>query len=157
MIIVPCYWIIACLVWCIDERRTTAAIQEIQVYLTEHTLVFRMGNLLIESSRVTIPLANIATVMVQPGALTVNIKPTAPEVMLNRTYTTGGQHSSTFTAALATHSVPIYYVYNAEEFGKVIGRARREARALHKLRELSPSPIIAVEYERTSALNWFVV
>jgi len=79
-----------------------------------------MGNLPIEHSRVTIPLADIASVMVQPGALIVNIKATAPEAMLNRVYTTGGQHSSTFTAAFATRSVPIYYVYNAEEFGKVI-------------------------------------
>jgi len=119
-IIFPCFWIMACLVWYINEHRTTAAIQGTQVYLTEHTLVFTMGNLPIESSRVTIPLANIASVMVQPGALTVNIKPTAPEVMMNRIYTTGGQHSSTIMTAFATRSVPVYYVYNAEEFGKVI-------------------------------------
>lgn len=58
--------------------------------------------------------------IVQPGVMTVNIKPTAPEVMLNRQYTTGDQHTSTLTTAVATRSVPIYYVYNAEEFAKVV-------------------------------------
>ena len=119
-IVIPCFWVMGCIVWFYNEYRTTSAIRGTQVYLTEHTLVYTMGNLPIECNRVTIPLANIASVIVQPGIMTVNIKPTAPEVMLNRQYTTGDQHTSTLTTAVATHSVPIYRVYNAEEFAKVI-------------------------------------
>ena len=119
----PSFWMLACIVWCWNERKTTSTIRGTQVYLTEHTLVYVIANhSIILSSRVTIPLSNIASVMVQSGVMTVNIKPTTSEVMLNIKYTTGGQHSSTgtLTTALPTGSVPIYHVYNAEEFAKVI-------------------------------------
>ena len=107
-IVIPFFWVMGCIVWFCNEYRTTSEIRGTQVYLTEHTLVYTMGNLPIECNRVTIPLANIASVIVQPGIMTVNIKPTAPEVMLNREY------------AVATRSVPICHVYNAEEFAEVI-------------------------------------
>ena len=35
--------------------------------------------------------------------------------------------------------------------------ASAQAQVLHGLRELSPSPIIFVEYERRRYFNWFVV
>ena len=119
-IVIPCFWVMACIVWFCNEYRTTSGIRGTQVYLTEHTLVYTMGNLPIECNRVTIPLANIASVMVQPGIMTVNIKPTAPEVMLNRQCTTGDKHTRALITAVATRSVRICHVYNAEEFAKVI-------------------------------------
>jgi len=117
-IIFPCICIFACILWVINERHTTAIIRGTQVYLTEHTLVYVIANQPIESSRVTIPLSNIASVMVQPGVKTVNIKPTAPEVMLNRCI--ASEDRGSITTTVVTCSVPIYNVHNAVEFSKVI-------------------------------------
>ena len=119
-IVIPFFWVMGCMMWFCNEYRTTSEIRGTQVYLTEHTLVYTMGNLPIECNRVTIPLANIASVIVQPGIVTVNIKPAAPEVMLNREYTTGDQHTRALTTAVATPSVPICHVYNPDEFAEVI-------------------------------------
>ena len=114
----PCVWIMICIVYCCVRKQTEATIRGTQVYLTERTLVCTIGNQPIESSRVTIPLTNIASVMVQPGVMTVNIKPTAPEVMLNRRHAT--EDNATFTTTVATRTVPVYNIKNAEEFAKVI-------------------------------------
>ena len=114
----PCVWIMICIVYFSIKNQTEATIRGTQVYLTDHTLICTVGNQPIESSRVTIPLANIASVMVQPGVMTVNIKPTAPEVMLNRRHASRERH--TITTAVATRTVPIYNVKDAEEFAKVI-------------------------------------
>ena len=118
-ICLPFTWIVICIVYLSIKRQTDATIRGTQVYLTDHTLVYTVGNQPIESRRVMIPLANIASVMVQPGVMTVNIKPTAPEVMLNRHHT-GEESYGTFTTTVATRSVPIYNVKNAEEFAKII-------------------------------------
>ena len=114
----PCVWLVICFLYFSMKQQTEATIRGTQVYLTEHTLVGTVGNQPIERSRVTIPLANIASVMVQPGVMTVNIKPSAPEVMLNRRHT--GRERGTFTTTVATRSVPLYNLKNAEEFAKVV-------------------------------------
>ena len=119
-LVIPCFWVMACIVWCMTERQSTAAIRVTQVYLTEHTLVYvEAGQAPIEFRRVTMPLSNIASVMVQPGVMTVIIKPTASEVMLTVQHAIGGPRVST-TTAFPTRSVPINHVYNAEEFAKII-------------------------------------
>lgn len=119
----PCMWIVVCLMYKSFKDQTEATIRGSQVYLTEHTLVGTMGNQPIESSRVTIPLANIASVTVQPRVMIVNIKPTAPEVMLNRHHVHGGHQGSAhdrYTSTVATRSVPLYGVKNAEAFAEII-------------------------------------
>ena len=107
----PFSWIMACIIYFTIKIAKKKMISGTQVYLTEHTLVCTFGNQPIASSRLTIPLANIASATVQSGVLTVNIKPTAPEVMLNSNYARYGN---------ATRTVPIYYVKNAELFAEVI-------------------------------------
>jgi len=116
----PCVWIMAGLIYLSTKKYTEATIRGTQVYLTEHTLVCTVGNQPIERSRVTIPLANIASVMVQSGVITVNIKPIASEVMLNAPVVSRGSSTHTTLATVATRSVPIYKVKNAEEFAQVI-------------------------------------
>jgi len=117
-ICIPCVWIVIVIMYFSIKHQTEATIRGTQVYLTDHTLVYTVGNQPIESRRVTIPLANIASVMVQPGVMTVNIKPTALEVMLNRCI--ASEDRGSITTTVATRSVPIYNVHNAVEFSKVI-------------------------------------
>jgi len=119
-LVIPCFWVMACILWCKTEHESTVAIRGTQVYLTEHTLVYvEAGQAPIEFRKVTMPLSNIASVMVQPGVMTVIIKPTASEVMLTLQHSIGGSHIST-TTVFPTRSVPIDHVYNAEEFAKII-------------------------------------
>jgi len=95
------------------------------VYVTEHTLVYVKGGLPIEFSRVTIPLANITSVSVQPPDMLINIKPTAPEVILfcpgyRRGGDSGHTHSVPFLQTFATRSVPIPHLKNVEAFAEGI-------------------------------------
>ena len=115
--IMPLFWIMACLMYFITKHYEKKAIRDTQVYLTEHTLVCVFANRPIESSRLTIPLSNIASAIVQPRVITVNIKPTAPAVMLNQYYRSD---NSTVATSVATRTVPIYYVKNAEVFAELI-------------------------------------
>ena len=119
-ICIPCVWIMICLLYLSTKKYTEATIRGTQVYLTENTLVCTVGNQPIEYSRVTIPLANIASVMVQSGVITVNIKPTASQVLLNAPIVSRDSSTHATLTTVATRSVPIYNVKNAEEFAKVI-------------------------------------
>ena len=107
----PCVWCMVCMVHFVTKSQTHGA----QVYLTDHNLVCTRLN----RPQVTIPLANIASTLVQPGVMTVNIKPTAPEVMLKRSHTSSDGHSH-YTTTYGTRSVPIRNLKNAEEFAKVV-------------------------------------
>jgi len=87
------------------------------VYVTEHTLVYVRGVCPTEFSRVTIPLANTASVIVEPPDLLINIKPTAPEEILSHL---GYSGSLPAHQTFATCSVPIPNVKNAEAFAEVL-------------------------------------
>ena len=110
-IICPILWIMMCIVYYSIRQQQKSAIQGTQIYLTKHTLVYVDGILPIQYGRLTIPLANIVSVLVQPPNTIINIKPTAPEVIR-------GVGHSTF----ATRSVPIPNVKDAEAFAEAIRR-----------------------------------
>ena len=110
-IVCPIIWIIMCILYYSIRKQQKSAIQGTQIYLTKHTLVYVDGSLPIEYGRLTIPLANIVSVLVQPPNTIINIKPTAPEVIR------GVGHS-----AFATRSVPIPNVKDVEAFAEAIRR-----------------------------------
>ena len=105
----PIVWITTCLFYYCIRKQHESTIQGTQIYLTEHTLVYVRGDQSIEQGRLTIPLTNIASVLVQPPNTIINIKPTAPEVIRSA-------GDSTF----ATRSVPIPNVKDAEAFAEAI-------------------------------------
>ena len=107
----PILWITGCILYYCMRKQHKSTIQGTQIYLTKHTLVYVDGSLSIEYGRLTIPLANIVSVLVQPPNTIINIKPTAPEVIR-------GVGHSTF----ATRSVPIPNVKDAEAFAEAIRR-----------------------------------
>jgi len=114
----PMFCIIPWIMFCCVKRRIKSTAEGTHLYVTEHTLVYVKGGLPIEFSRMTIPLANIASVSVQPPDMLINIKPTAPEVILSRPgYHRGGTGD---TGTFATRIVPIPHVKNAETFAEVI-------------------------------------
>ena len=105
----PIFCIIPVIMYCCVRRHYQSTVQGTQIYLTEHTLVYVEGGRSTEYGRLTIPLANIVSVLVQPPNTIINIKPTAPEVIRSA-------GDSTF----ATHSVPIPNVKDAEAFAEAI-------------------------------------
>ena len=110
-IFIPIVCIIVCILYYCMRKQHKSTIQGTQIYLTKHTLVYVDGSLPIQYGRLTIPLANIVSVLVQPPNTIINIKPTAPEVIR-------GVGHSTF----ATRSVPIPNVKDAEAFAEAIRR-----------------------------------
>ena len=117
----PIVWITTCLFYYCIRKQHESTIQGTQIYLTEHTLVYVRGDQSIEHGRLTIPLANIVSVLVQPPNTIINIKPTAPEVLINRTqYTGSGTSTTAISSTAATRSVPISNVKNAENFAEAI-------------------------------------
>ena len=114
----PMFCIIPWIMFCCVKKQIKSTVEGTHVYVTEHTLVYVKGGVPIEFSRVTIPLANIVSVSVQPPNMVINIKPTAPEVILSRPgYHRGGTGD---TGTFATRTVPIPHVKNAETFAEVI-------------------------------------
>ena len=110
-IFMPIICITVCVLYYCTRKHYQSTIQRTQIYLTKHTLVYVRGDQSIELGRLTIPLANIVSVLVQPPNTIINIKPTAPEVIRSAT-------NSTF----ATRSVPIPNVKDAEAFAEAIRR-----------------------------------
>lgn len=110
-ICLPFVWCMVCMMLFLSKANERGT----QVYLTDHHLVCTQLN----RPQVTIPLANIASTLVQPGVMTVNIKPTAPEVMLKRSHTSSDGRSH-YTTTYGTRSVPIRNLKNAEEFARVV-------------------------------------
>jgi len=80
-IIFPLFCIIPWIMFCCVMNHANSTAEGTQVYITENTLVYVEGD---QFSRVTVPLTSIATVMVQPPDLLINIKPTAPKEVLSR-------------------------------------------------------------------------
>ena len=93
------------------RRQHKSTIQGTQIYLTEHTLVYVRDDQSTVYGRLTIPLANIVSVLVQPPNTIINTKPTAPEVIRSAGHST-----------FATRSVPIPNVKDAEAFAEAIRR-----------------------------------
>jgi len=116
-LIFPVFCIIPWIMFCCVMSHATCTAEGTQVYVTEKTLVYVKGDQPIEFGRVTIPLTSIATVIVQPPDLLINIKPTAPEEVLSRP---GYSGSLSTHQTFATRSVPIPNVKNAEAFAEVI-------------------------------------
>ena len=114
------FCIIPLIIYCCVRRHYKSTVQGTQIYLTEHTLVYVEGGRPIEYGRLTIPLANIASVIVEPPDTIINIKPDAPEVLINKIqYTTAGDSTVGITTTVATRNVPIPNVKNAEDFAEV--------------------------------------
>jgi len=117
----PIFCIMPLIMFCLVRRHCKSTVEGSHVYVTENTLVYIKGGQPIEFSRVTIPLANIASVNVQPPGMLISIKPTAPEVILSRQANPGIPVSDRVAMqTFATRSVPIPHVKNAEPFAAAI-------------------------------------
>ena len=119
----PLFCIMAWIMYSCAKKQSNSAVEGTHVYITEKTLVYIIGGRPIEFSRVTIPVANIASVTVQPPYTVINIKPTAPEVILSRPGYSGGYGDNDTVPTLqtyATRSVPIPHLKNAETFAEVL-------------------------------------
>ena len=120
-ILCPIFCIIPWIMYCCVRKTVNSTVEGTHVYLTEQTLVYVEGGQPIEFSRVTIPLANIASVFVQPPNTVINIKPPAPEVILSRPSYSGGSADRANVPTyetFATRTVPIRNVKNAEAFAE---------------------------------------
>ena len=112
-ILCPIFCIMPWITYCSMKKKYKSMVEETHLYLTEQTLVYVQGGRPIEFSRVTIPLANIASVIVQPPITVINIKPTAPEVILYHYSNNSDQYVTN-----VTRTVPIPNVKNAEAFAE---------------------------------------
>lgn len=103
----PCAWLLVALQYYLIRYQVKGTLES-RVYLTDHTLVYGYAEGVVRR-RVTIPLANVASVnMVQPSTVTVIIKSTAPGVVLL------GRGMG------ATRVVPIQDIKDAEGFAHAI-------------------------------------
>ena len=112
-IMCPIFCFIPLIILCDARSQYESIVEGTHVYVTENTLVYIRRNQPTKFRRVAIPLANIASVNVQPPSMLINIKPTAPEVILSRSVNGEMQE-------FATRSVPIRHVKSAEPFAAVI-------------------------------------
>lgn len=116
----PLFCIMPWIMHCCMRKHCKSTVEGMQtVYVTEHPLVYVRGVCpnATEFSRVTIPLANTASVIVEPPDMLIIIKPTAPEEILSHP---GYSGSLPAHQTFATRSVPIPNVRNAETFAEVI-------------------------------------
>ena len=117
-ILLPCVLPFICLIYCIafSQYRTSRVRvpQYWRLHLTDHTLVYVDPDPYLHNKRISIPLANIASIVPDsssvPSITTINIKPSAPELLLNR-----GPERIT-----ATRSLEIKHVKNAEAFAEIV-------------------------------------
>jgi len=126
-ILCPMFLIMPLIMFCCVKKECKSTVEGTHVYVTEHTLVYVKGGQPIEFRRVTIPLANIASVIIQPPNVIINIKPTAPEVILSRRgYRHAGYDDSGHARTVptlqtfSTRTVPIPHLKNEEAFAEVI-------------------------------------
>ena len=117
-ILLPCVLPFICLIYCIacSQYRTSRVRvpQYWRLHLPDHTLVYVDPDPYLHNERISIPLTNIASVVPDsssvPSITTINIKPSAPELLLNR-----GPERIT-----ATRSLEIKHVKNAEAFAEIV-------------------------------------
>lgn len=118
IIILPfsvCFPCLLLCMYCIYRDQKKIIIDEIektQVYITNSTFVYISPHLPIERGRTTVPLSNIASVINHGHVLTVNIKPTAPEVRMHSSRPSGEGGDSSY----ATRSIQIERIKNASDF-----------------------------------------
>ena len=110
LIPIPCFWICVYTFYNSQKKYLLTTYQSTQVYLTDNTIVFISPHLLTEGGRVAVPLANVATVVGHGRVLTVNVKATAPKVIMN----------STDQGSYGTRSIPMECIKNASDFSDVI-------------------------------------
>ena len=113
LVLFPCGWIVACILFFVVRHSSRVAIRDTELYMTDKTLIYTRPY----NERITVPLVNIATVLVRGGVLYVNIKPTAPEVTM-RLVMQGGTGDY-----VATRSVPIKCLKNPESFAAIVTSA----------------------------------
>ena len=89
-----------------QKRTMVSQAEQSLVYLTDSTFVYVDAAVPLECHAITIPLENIVTVMAEDSTLTVNIKPTAPEVTRTITANTGRPNDYT---TYATRSISAKY------------------------------------------------
>ena len=131
-ICVPCILIVP-LVLYIDVKSTINKAQGTMNYLTDHNFVTIIGimsgnrRIVRLTNRRIIPLTNIASVTERSAVscrrpdeiiIDVNLKPTAPPVILHGTRT-GAQGSAVYFS-YQSHSIPLYYVKNHQAFAEAI-------------------------------------
>ena len=102
-----------------QKRTMVSQAEQSQVYLTDYTFVYVDAAVTLEYHAITIPLENIVTVMAEDSTLTVNIKPTAPEVTRTVMANTGRPNDYT---TYATRSISAKYIKNASNLASAIER-----------------------------------
>ena len=113
-ICLPCLLICMYCLYRAQKNTIISDVEHTQAYITESTFVYITPHLPIERARTTVPLANIATVISGGHTVTVNIKPTAPEVIMNSNIPSGeGVYSS-----YATRSIKVEHIKNVSEFAE---------------------------------------
>lgn len=112
----PCLLICMYCVYNDQKKIIIAEVEKTQAYITDSTFVYISPHLPVERGRTTVPLTSIASVINHGHVLTVNIKPTAPEVIMNTSRPSGeGGYSS-----YATRSIQIERIKNASDFADKI-------------------------------------
>ena len=102
-----------------QKRTMVSQAEQSQVYLTDYTFVYVDAAVPLECHTITIPLQNIVTVMAEDSTLTVNIKPTAPEVTRTVKANTGRPNDYT---TYSTRSISAKYIKNASILASAIER-----------------------------------
>ena len=122
IIILPFSLCFPCLLLCMyfvynDQKKIIIAeIEKTQAYITDSTFVYISPHLPIERGRTTVPIANIASVVNHGHVLTVNIKATSPEVIMNSSQPSAeGVYSS-----YSTRSISVERIKNASDFADKI-------------------------------------
>lgn len=105
-----------CCVYRVQKDAILSAVKRTQVYITESTFVYVTPHLPIERARTTVPLANVATVFSHGNVLTVNIKPTSPEVILNSNHRNSNGAYSTYV----TRTIKVKHIANASALADTI-------------------------------------
>ena len=113
VIFFPIIAIFICFNYTREAKEIRLATQN-QVYCTKSSFVFVNATLPIEQGVTIFPLANIATLFGDGNVLTINIKPTAPEVIMNIKQPTRGGYQ--LTTSFASRSIRIEGIKNASEF-----------------------------------------
>ena len=108
----PCAFILPLFLYAIMDNNFVK-LKQAQIYITDSTLVWINPFLREDIARTTVPLADIATTTTDSNNLvSVNIKPTAPQVILNR----GNSQGETY----ATRCIPLAKIKNPSEFADAV-------------------------------------
>ena len=112
----PCLLICMYCLYSAQRRHILSGVEQTQAYITDSTFVLVSPRLPLERARTTVPLANIATVITHAHSLSVNIKPTAPEVSMNSNFLSADGVYHTYS----TRSIPVEMIKNPSTFADAI-------------------------------------